>query len=94
MVAVAVLTFVLWMLLTSFGVVDLAGQASFPFSLKFALVCSSPNLPNLQTILVVSCPCALGLAAPTALLVGTTIAAKYGILFKGGDVIEMVQKRS
>lgn len=39
-------------------------------------------------VLVVACPCALGLATPAAISVGTGRAAKAGILFRGGDVIE------
>ncbi|XP_020582120.1 copper-transporting ATPase PAA2, chloroplastic [Phalaenopsis equestris] len=39
-------------------------------------------------VLVVSCPCALGLATPTAILVGTSLGAKRGLLIRGGDVLE------
>lgn len=39
-------------------------------------------------VLVVSCPCALGLATPTAILVGTSLGAKQGLLIRGGDVLE------
>ncbi|XP_057799899.1 copper-transporting ATPase PAA2, chloroplastic [Salvia miltiorrhiza] len=39
-------------------------------------------------VLVVSCPCALGLATPTAILVGTSLGAKKGLLIRGGDVLE------
>ena len=44
------------------------------------------------SVLVVSCPCALGLATPTAIMAGTGKAASYGVLFKSPDAIEVLHK--
>jgi Cu2+-exporting ATPase len=43
-------------------------------------------------VLVVACPCALGLATPTAISVGSALAARSGVLFRGGDAIEMAAR--
>ena len=49
-------------------------------------------LVKMIAVLVISCPCAMGLATPTALIVGIGRAAKFGIILKGGEALEKAYK--
>ncbi len=53
-------------------------------SLTFALLA-------FVAVIVIACPCALGLATPTSIMVGTGKGAEYGVLIKGGEPLEMAQ---
>ncbi|KAJ5728514.1 hypothetical protein N7493_004844 [Penicillium malachiteum] len=75
---IAILTFIIWLALGHSGVLpsdylDVAEGGWTFWSLEFAIA-----------VFVVACPCGLALAAPTALFVGGGLAAKHGILVKGG----------
>ena len=48
----------------------------------------SEALENTIAVLVIACPCALGLATPTSIMAGSGRAAEHGILFKGGEYLE------
>ncbi|KAG7401600.1 hypothetical protein PHYBOEH_000132 [Phytophthora boehmeriae] len=72
--------FTLWYWLAINNRVDTQGWAPFPFALRFAI-----------TVLVISCPCAISLAVPTAVMVSTTKGSQVGILFKGGRALEALE---
>ncbi|MCL2324643.1 MAG: heavy metal translocating P-type ATPase [Actinomycetia bacterium] len=72
-IAVALLAALLWV-----AALALTGQPGvLAFSLKIFI-----------TVLVIACPCALGLATPTAIMVGTGVGARSGILIKSGEALE------
>ncbi|XP_062195434.1 copper-transporting ATPase PAA1, chloroplastic [Phragmites australis] len=76
--ALSAATYMFWSIFGS-QLVPAAIQHGGAMSLALQLSCS---------VLVIACPCALGLATPTAVLVGTSLGATRGLLLRGGDVLE------
>jgi Cu+-exporting ATPase len=80
-VSLALLTWVAWFS-TSHEDQSYVDNGGSPFALAFNYAIST---------LVIACPCALGLATPTAVMVGTGLAATYGILVKSAEVLERMR---
>ncbi|CAL5041517.1 unnamed protein product [Urochloa decumbens] len=83
-ITLSVVTFCVWFLCGWLGAYPNSWVAEnsncFVFSLMFAI-----------SVVVIACPCALGLATPTAVMVATGIGANHGVLVKGGDALERAQ---
>ncbi len=102
----SLLTFVFWYFfgthiwtdITMSGGMEMISHAHH--SVETRLIASLPtphsslliSLKLAIAVMVVACPCALGLATPTAILVGTAMGAERGLLIKGGDVLERVHQ--
>lgn len=91
-ISLSVITLVVWMTIgyTNIDLLDQGEHAGHDLSrdeiiLKFAFEAAI-------TVLAIACPCALGLATPTAVMVGTGVGATNGILIKGGEHLEMAHK--
>jgi len=80
--AIALVAGIAWFATASVGIVNLPeGKSVTEFALTIFI-----------SVLVIACPCALGLATPTAIMVATGKGAEYGILIKGGEALETAHK--
>lgn len=84
-VIAAILTWLGWFIVGEFGLYPISwtpkGMDRFELALQFGI-----------SVLVVACPCALGLATPTAVMVATGKGATQGVLIKGGNALEKAHK--
>ena len=80
-IVVSILVFTLWMILTGTGVIDTLSRPDVNLSFQLAV-----------SVLVISCPCALGLATPVAIMVGTGKGAENGLLIKSAEAFEKMEK--
>jgi Cu+-exporting ATPase len=86
-VAISIVTFIVWMILGATHAYPESWRPMGMSSFVFSLLLSTATV-------IIACPCSLGLATPTAVMTGTGIAAKNGILIKGGKALESVSKCS
>lgn len=88
-IVIAILTFGSWLLFPGFHI-SIVEFFNFPWS-NVDLPLFSLALLATIAVLVISCPCALGLATPTAIMVGSGLGAEKGILIRNGEAIQTIK---
>jgi heavy metal translocating P-type ATPase len=81
-IVLAILTFVIWILI-GLKVRHQSASQAFTEALTYGI-----------TVIIVSCPCAIGLAVPMVIVIAGGVAAKHGIIFKTASIIEIARKTS
>uniref|UniRef100_A0A8C8YLX5 Copper-transporting ATPase 2 n=1 Tax=Prolemur simus TaxID=1328070 RepID=A0A8C8YLX5_PROSS len=92
-IVISTLTLVVWIVIgfIDFGVVQKYFPSPYKNISQTEVVIRFAFQTSI-TVLCIACPCSLGLATPTAVMVGTGVAAQNGILIKGGKPLEMAHK--
>jgi Cu+-exporting ATPase len=88
-IAISLTTYIVWTVLLHSSALD-GTKEDWPYRDQGFNDFTLPLLFSIS-VLVIACPCALGLATPTAVMVGTGVGARLGILIRGGEPLELAK---